>query len=103
MVRPALAGQVAQASIIGAALTGLGILTQHLIDRRRSRTRPGRDTPSSVGTPRSDSSIDRTPAVGSDAPTAIRVRTPSTLDYIPTPLAASPPPDEARSSTLGRS
>jgi hypothetical protein len=44
----------------------------------------------------------RSAPVGSDDPTAIRVRTPSTLDYLPTSLAGPPEPAESRSSTVSR-
>ncbi len=108
-VQPSLAMQVAQASVMGAALTALGLLIQRRHDRRRSPTSPpGRETGPSAGTPPGDSALDRGPGsgfnagVGSDDSTAIRVRTPSTLDYHPTPLAGPSLADEARSSTLGR-
>jgi hypothetical protein len=102
MLQPSVAAQLVQSSLMGAALTSLGVLIQHLIDRRRSRPLPGREPVPGIGPPRGDSSMDRAAAVGSDDPTAIRVRTPSTLDYVPSPLTDPAAPEESRSSTLGR-
>jgi hypothetical protein len=63
---------------------------------------PRREPGSATVQPSSDSSLDRAAAVGSDDSTAIRVRTPSTMDYLPSPPAGSGEVEEARSSTLGR-
>lgn len=110
VVQPSLAMQVIQASVMGVALTLLGLLIQRQLDRRRAPAGPsGRDAGSAGGTPPGDSSLNRgagTPmvaTVGSDDSTAIRVRTPSTLDYHPAPLVGPTLADEPRSSTLGRS
>lgn len=102
MLQPSMAAQLAQASLMGAALTSLGLLIQHSIDRRRSPTIPVREPTSGIGATREGSSMNRVATVGSDDPTAIRVRTPSTMDYVPTPLAGASAPEESRSSTLGR-
>ncbi len=110
VVQPSLAMQLIQASFLGAVLSALGLVIQHRLDRRRAPAgAPGRDTGSAGGTPPGDSSLNRgsgtagVPSVGSDDSTAIRVRTPSTLDYHPAPLAGPSLADETRSSTLGRS
>src|SRR5262249_27699148 len=50
-IQPAAAAQLVQSSMIGAALTFLGVSIQHLIDRRRSRSRPGREPGSGFGSP----------------------------------------------------
>ena len=103
LIQPVAAAQIGQSSLMGVALTLLGVSIQHLLDRRRSRLRPGRDSGSSLGAARSDSSLNRAAAVGSDDSTAIRVRTPSTMDFVPSPLAAQTSAEESRSSTVGRS
>lgn len=110
LVQPSLAMQVIQASVMGAVLSALGLVIQHRLDRRRAPAgAPGRDSAPAGGTPPGDSSLNRgsgapgVASVGSDDSTAIRVRTPSTLDYHPAPLAGPSLTDETRSSTLGRS
>ena len=102
MLDPSVTAQLAQSSLMGAALTMLGLVIQGLHDRRRPPALSGRDPGSATGQPSGDSSFDRAAAVGSDDSTAIRVRTPSTMDYLPSPLAGSAEVEEARSSTLGR-
>jgi hypothetical protein len=101
-LRPSLTAQLAQSSLVGASLTLLGLLIEHMIERRRSRTRPGREPGSGIGSAPGESSLNRTPVVGSDDPTAIRVRTPSTLDFVPAPLPGPVAAEETRSSTLGK-
>jgi hypothetical protein len=87
MLQPSLAAQIGQSALMGAALTCLGVLIQHQLDRRRSPSQPPAREPSSgVGQPRADASPAREPGVGSDDSTAIRVRTPSTMDFVPTAL-----------------
>jgi hypothetical protein len=102
MLQPSMTAQLMQSALVGAALTLLGLLIQHLLDRRRSPGRSGRESGSGPGASQAESSQNRALVVGSDDPTAIRVRTPSTLDYVPTPLAAPADAEESRSSTLGR-
>ena len=102
LLQPVAAAQIGQSSLMGVALTLLGVSIQHVLDRRRSRPLPGRDSGSGRGPARSDSSLNRAAAVGSDDPTAIRVRTPSTMDFVPSPLAAQTSAEESRSSTAGR-
>jgi hypothetical protein len=102
MLQPSVTAQLMQSALVGAMLTLLGLLIQHLLDRRRSPARPGREPGSGLGTSLGESSQNRALVVGSDDPTAIRVRTPSTLDYVPTPLAGPVDAEESRSSTLGR-
>ncbi len=101
LVQPSATAQLAQSASLGAALTAMGLVIQHLLDRRRSPPVPGRDPSSSLTPALTDSAVNRGAVVGSDDPTAIRVRTPSTMDYVPTPVAGATE-DEARSSTLGR-
>jgi hypothetical protein len=102
LVQPSVTAQLMQSALVGAALTLLGLLIQHRLDRRRSPARPGREPGSGLGPSPGDSSLNRGLFVGSDDPTAIRVRTPSTLDYVPTPLAGPAEAEESHSSTIGR-
>jgi hypothetical protein len=102
LVQPSVTAQLAQSAFLGAALTSLGLVIEHLIERRRSPSRPAREPTSGLGPIMTDSSLKDGATVGSDDPTAIRVRTPSTLDYVPSPLASPAATEEARSSTLGR-
>ena len=102
LVQPSVTAQLAQSSVMGAALTSLGLVIEHLLERRRARSLPGREPSSALGPIITDSSLNRGVTVGSDDPTAIRVRTPSTMDYVPTPLADPVAEEAAGSSTLGR-
>jgi hypothetical protein len=102
LVQPSVTAQLMESALVGAALTLLGLLIQHRLDRRRAPARPGREPGSGLGPSPGDSSLNRGLVVGSDDPTAIRVRTPSTVDYVPTPLAGPADAEESRSSTLGR-
>lgn len=101
-LHPSIAAQLAQSASLGAALTALGLVIQHLLDRRRARSLPTRDSSSLLAPAPADSAVDRGPIVGSDDPTAIRVRTPSTLDYVPAHSAGTTEDVEAGSSTFGR-
>ncbi len=104
MVQPSLTMQLVQSSMMGAALTMLGLVIQGRLDHRRPPVPTTREPSSATGQPIGDSSLNRGAGagVGSDDPTAIRVRTPSTLDYIPSGLPGPVAAEEARSSTLGR-
>ncbi len=90
-----------QSGFMGAALTILGLLIQRLLDRPKASL-PARETSPVGGQVVGDSSVDRQAIVGSDDSTAIRVRVPSTMDFIPSPIAGPAAEDPARSSTLGR-
>jgi hypothetical protein len=102
LVQPGITFLAIQSASIGAVLTIVGLLIEGLIERWKSREpfvrrRTVIASPSSV-----DSSFNRSAAVGSDDSTAIRVRAPSTQDYLPVPAAASPRENEARSSQVER-
>jgi hypothetical protein len=101
MLQPAAAAQLVQSSLMGVVLTVLGLSIQHGLDRRRLRSLRAREPGSGIGPARADSSLNRAPSVGSDDPTAIRVRTPSTLDYVPSPLTGPAAAEESHSSTVG--
>lgn len=107
LAQPSLLIQLAQSSFLGATLTGLGLLIQSRLELRRwPAPAPGTARESSSGTvtplPEPSPEVAAGLAVGSDDPTAIRVRTPSTLDYVPSPMTGSSEIAESRSSTLGR-
>ncbi len=102
-LEPDTAIQLAQSSLLGAALTVVGILIEEVVQHRRARSLPVRDPVAPIGLVRGDSSVVGAPLVGSDDPTAIRVRTPSTMDFVPSPLTRAPlDPEESRGSPLGR-
>jgi hypothetical protein len=75
-------------------------LIQRLLERMKLPAVAGRDHGSITGQVVTDSSINRSAGVGSDDSTAIRVRVPSTLDYLPSPVTGSPVPDEPGTSAL---
>jgi hypothetical protein len=103
VVQPSVVLLVLESSVIGGVLTLLGLLIELLFVRSRVRTRVAHARP--VPTPRAgaDSSLKRPPEVGSDDSTAIRVRVPSTVDYIVAPVSASPEGDDARGAIWGNS
>jgi hypothetical protein len=102
MVQPSLTVQLVQSSMMGAALTMLGLVIQGRLDHRRPPVPTTREPSSATGQPIGDSGLTKDAGVGSDDSTAIRVRTPSTLDYIPSGLPGPVATEEARSSTIGR-
>ena len=100
LVQPGVTFLAIQSASFGAVLTLLGLLIQRLLERTRPQSMPARRasvTPSPIA---ADSSLSRLPDVGSDDSTAIRVRVPSTLDHVPSPLAAPPVEDEAGNSVM---
>ncbi len=102
LLQPSVTWLVLQSSFMGAALTFLGLLIQGLLDRHKATVPPTRESSPATGQVLSDSSVERPAIVGSDDSTAIRVRVPSTMDFIPSPIAGSTSEDPLRSSTLGR-
>jgi hypothetical protein len=102
LLRPSVTWLIVQSSFIGIVLTVLGLLIQRLLDRPKASARTTRELGPGNGQVASDSSLERPAVVGSDDSTAIRVRVPSTMDYIPSPITGSASDDPARSSPLGR-
>jgi hypothetical protein len=102
LVQPTVTLLAAESASIGAALAILGLLIEGLLERWKSHAMVvGR--PSAAPSPSSvDSSFKRAATVGSDDSTAIRVRVPSTQDYLPVSITSSPLENEARSSTVER-
>jgi hypothetical protein len=84
---------IVQSAMIGLALSILGLAIRILVERSGSARLPSRESSLLTVRPASDSSLDRAASVGSDDSTAIRVRVPSTLDYVPTPAGEPPASD----------
>jgi hypothetical protein len=102
LLQPSVTWLFLQSAFMGAALSGLGLWIQRLLDRPKATGRPARESGSGTVPIVADSSHERPAIVGSDDSTAIRVRIPSTMDFIPSPIAAPASDDPTRSSTLGR-
>ena len=103
LVEPAVTFLLLQAAALGAFLSLLGFVIERSIERASVRlTRTGRGG-LPAGRSSTDSPLKGTAAVGSDDPTAIRVRVPSTVDHAPvgTPAGQEAVP-ELRSSTVQR-
>ncbi len=102
LVQPSVAFLAIQSALLGVVLTLLGLVMERLIER--SRRAPARDGSALVARgPAADSSLDRAAGVGSDDPTAIRVRVPSTLDFVPAAAASAAPLEEpSRGSAVER-
>ena len=97
--QPSVIFLVLESAVLGAVLTLLGLVIEVLIMRSRSssnRARGGALPAARTGT---DSSLKRSPDVGSDDSTAIRLRVPSTIDFVAAPLAVPPVGDEPRGSS----
>jgi hypothetical protein len=98
LVRPSVTFLAIQSAAIGVVLTLVGLSLEGLIERRKSQAAPPRRSSVITSPAGADSSLNRSPDVGSDDSTAIRVRVASTLDYVPAPIAAAPAANEERSS-----
>ena len=105
LVEPAVTILVLQAAALGTLLTLLGFVIERSIERASLRlSRSGRGVPAAPR-PLTDSPPKGTAVVGSDDPTAIRVRVPSTVDHAPVAASASAGQEampELRSSTVQR-
>jgi hypothetical protein len=102
LVQPAVTFLAIQSAFFGAALTLLGLSIERLIERWRLPPSPARQASVTSSKLPGDSSLNRSAGVGSDDSTAIRVRVPSTADFLAAPSAAAPVEDAVRSSTLDR-
>jgi len=102
LVQPGVTFLAIQSAVFGVVGTLLGLLIEGVIERWKSRLMPPRRRSVTTSPAGVDSSLNRSLSVGSDDPTAIRVRAPSTLDHMPAPIVASPGASEARSSTVER-
>ncbi len=94
-LQPSVLFLILQSAVIGLALTLLGLVIRSLIERSRGVRVPSRDSSLLTVRPAGDSSLDRSSSVGSDDSTAIRVRvpSPSTMDFVPTPVVEPPVSD----------
>jgi hypothetical protein len=99
LVHPSTVLLVLQSSISGAVLALLGLSIQGLLDRRRTPMAEAH-SPATGASSSSGLSVAPPTGVGSDDSTAIRVRTPSTLDHVDTPLVAASDQPPARSSSF---
>ncbi len=102
LLQPNVTFLAIQSALIGGALTLVGLIIEQVVERSKSLRRVplgGAVSATRIG---SDSSLTRPVEVGSDDSTAIRVRVPSTLDHVVTPLAIQPVEEGARSSTVER-
>jgi hypothetical protein len=93
LVQPSVTFLVVQSGAIGAALAVLIAVMQRLVEGRRPGPAFYGEPSGRTPVPGSGSGLSRTAGVGSDDSTAIRVRTASTLDYIP--AGTTPPPGQA--------
>jgi hypothetical protein len=100
LVQPSVTFLAIQSALIGGVLTLLGLMIEQLLERSRPQRMLARRGSVMTSPAGAGSSLSRSPAIGSDDSTAIRVRVPSTLDYAPAPIAAERVAEESRSSTM---
>jgi hypothetical protein len=101
LVQPNVLFLFVESGVIGAVLTLLGLLIEFLIVRSRVPSLATRSAALPAPRASTDSAEKRAPEVGSDDSTAIRVRVPSTVDFIGSPLTAPPAVEEPRGSRWG--
>jgi hypothetical protein len=82
---------VLESTVLGAVLTLLGLLIEVLIVRSRTLSMSARGVARPATRAGADSSLKRSPEVGSDDSTAIRVRVPSTIDFVASPPVVDEP------------
>jgi len=102
LVQPGVTFLAIQSASIGVVLTILGLVIEGVFERWKLHSMFVRRTRIMTSPAGVDSSLKRAATVGSDDSTAIRVRVPSTQDYVPVPIAASPVENEARSGAVER-
>jgi hypothetical protein len=96
LVQPSLVFVAVQSAFLGVVLTVMGLVLERLFERARWPRAPSR-RPESRRSGRgsvSDSSLARHQGIGSEDPTAIRVRVPSTVDYPPAQVAVGRDEDQ---------
>jgi hypothetical protein len=100
LVHPSTVILIVQSSLGGIVLALAGLAIQRLIDRPRGIE----SNAAAAGTPSGSSDLVSPPGdqagVGSDDSTAIRVRTPSTMDHVAAPLVVTGDPPSARKSSF---
>jgi hypothetical protein len=102
LVQPSVTMLLLQSAVLGAILTLSGLLIEGLIVRSRLRSIAARGGALPASRPAADSSLERSAGVGSDDSTAVRVRSPSTMDFVAAPIAAPEVANEARGSSWER-
>ncbi len=102
LVEPSVTVLGLQAALLGALLSLVGFVIERSIERARKRLLPSGRAGAPAARPLSDSPLKGTAVVGSDDPTAIRVRVPSTVDHAPAPDVGQEAIPEGRSSTVQR-
>jgi hypothetical protein len=100
LVQPAVTLLMLQSAVFGAILSLSGLLIESLIVQSRARSMAARGGAVVTIRPTTDSSLHRSSSVGSDDSTAVRLRAPSTLDFVAAPIAAQE--DEARGPSWER-
>jgi hypothetical protein len=107
LAHPSIIAMALQSAVIGIVLSLTGLALQRLVGRPNQRGTETSGYDSALTSPATGSGVvvgsgsSRFPEVGSDDSTAIRVRTPSTIDYQTPPTGLEPEPEGARSSELG--
>jgi hypothetical protein len=102
LLEPTALFLILESALLGVVLTLLAFLIELVIERARFLSIPahGRALATTRASP--ESSLNLSPTVGSDDSTAIRVRVPSTVDYIAAPVVGEEV-DERSESSLERS
>jgi hypothetical protein len=99
LVQPSVVLVAIQSALLGVVLTMMGLVLDRLMERARWTKAPRRQANHPSGRRAiSDSSLQRSKGVGSEEPTEIRVRVPSTVDYAPAPFAIGPVEGQPRGS-----
>jgi hypothetical protein len=102
LLQPSVMVLAFQSALFGGALTVLGLLIERLVERTRSPSPPARESSLVTSRVGVHSSLQGPASVGSDDSTAIRVRVPSTVDFVPAPLGAPQMTDEAGKAAVER-
>lgn len=100
LVQPAVTLLMLQSAVFGAILSLSGLLIESLVVQSHSRSMAAHGGALATIRPATDSSLQRSASVGSDDSTAVRVRVPSTMEFVAAPIAAQE--DEARGSNWER-
>jgi hypothetical protein len=102
LVQPSVTFLALQSAVIGAGLTLVGLVIEQVVERSKSLPSFSLRGAANATRAGADSSLTRPIGVGSDDPTAIRVRVPSTLDHVPAPAAVHTPEQGTLGSTVER-
>ena len=100
LVHPSVTFLAVQSGMVGVVLTVSIVVMQRLIEGRRGEPAVYVD-PNGRAALAPGSTLSRAAVVGSDDPTAIRVRSVSTMDFVPAPPAPPVKTSETASSRSG--